>query len=169
VKVTIENVLRVRPEIFWTRLFFALDYNEGLYRELRFESYELLELEQLDHGRIRRVLRAAPPLSGPQLLRQRLKEHVFYTEEGVYDPARGLWEFENRSSVSLGRTHITGSIRAEPHSEGLRHIVDLDLRVSAFGLGSTIERAIEKSTRESYRVTTAYTNAFAAQRGLSAS
>ena len=158
-------MFRVRPEIFWTHLFFADDYNEGLYRELRFESYRVLSLERLADGRVRRTLRAAPPLSGPELVRRTLKERIFYDEEGVYDPARGTWEFVNRSSVAAGTTQIAGTIRVEPHPEGLRHIVDLDLRVSALGLGVVIERAIEKSTRESYAITTAYTNAYAERRG----
>jgi len=166
VKARIENVFHVRPDVFWTRLFFATDYNEGLYRELSFESYEVLSLETLADGRVRRTLRAAPPLSGPELVKQKLKGRIYYTEEGTYDPERGVWEFVNRSSVAAGNTQIAGTIRVEPHAAGLTHIVDLDVNVSALGLGSLIERAIEKSTRDSYRVTTAYTNAFALQRGL---
>lgn len=167
VKSRIENVFHVRPELFWTRLFFATDYNEGLYRELRFETYEVLSLETLPDGRIKRVLRAAPPLNAPGLLRRKLSERVFYTEEGTYEPARGVWEFVNHSSVAAGSTEVAGSIRVEPHAEGLKHIVELDVNVSALGLGSLIERAIEKNTRESYRVATAYTNDFARQHGLS--
>lgn len=165
-KTTIENVFRVSPELFWTRLFFDDAYNDGLYRALKFESYEVLELERLDDGRVRRKLRAAPPLNGPAIVRERLKSRVFYTEEGTYDPARSVWEFQNHTSVAAGTTQIRGVIRVEPHEQGLRHVVDLDLNVSAFGLGGLIERAIEKNTRESYRVTTEYTNAFAEQHGL---
>jgi hypothetical protein len=166
VKSTIENVFRVAPELFWSRLFFDGEYNDGLYRALKFESYEVLELSKFDDGRVWRKLRAAPPLNGPAIVRERLKSRVYYTEEGTYDPARGVWEFENRTSVAAGTTQIRGTIRVEPHPEGLKHVVDLDLNVSAFGLGGVIERAIEKNTRESYRVTTEYTNAFAEQHGL---
>jgi hypothetical protein len=38
--------------------------------------------------------------------------------------------------------------------------------VSALGLGTLVERAIEKNTRESYRTTTRYTNQFAEAHGL---
>jgi hypothetical protein len=72
----------------------------------------------------------------------------------------------NHASVAAGTTQVSGSIRVEPHPAGLTHIVALELRVAALGLGSLVERAIEKSTRESYRVTAAYTHAFAAARGL---
>jgi hypothetical protein len=162
----IESLFRVTPEQFWQRLFFDAEYNAGLYRELGFESYEVLSLERHPDGRVTRRLKAEPPLSGPALLKRQLRGRIYYTEEGVYDPARQVWEFVNHSSVAAGSTHISGSIQVEPHAEGLRHVVALDIRVTALGLGSMIERAIEKNTRESYRVTTAYTNAFAVQHGL---
>ena len=165
-QTTIENLLRVRPEVFWQRLFFDAEYNDGLYRELGFEGYEVLELTRASDGRVRRVLRAAPPLSGPAVLKRTLKGRVYYTEDGTYDPARGSWEFVNHTSVAAGTTRVSGSIRAEEHPEGLSHVVVLDVSVTALGLGGMIERTIVKSTRESYRVATAYTNAFAAARGL---
>lgn len=168
-KTRIENVFRVRPEVFWTRLFFDAGYNEGLYRALRFESYEVLSLERFADGSVKRSLRATPPLSGPALLRQRLQGHIYYVEEGTYDAARRLWQFTNRTSVAAGTTQVAGTIAVEPHAEGAKHVVELDVRVSALGLGGMIERAIEKSTRDSYRVTTEYTNAYAAQHGLLAS
>jgi hypothetical protein len=166
VKATIESVFRVRPDVFWQRLFFDADYNAGLYRALGFESYEVLGLRRHEDGRIERSLRAEPPLSGPDMLKRQLRGRIYYVEEGSYDPARGVWEFVNRTSVAAGSTHVAGVITVAPHAEGLSHVVELDVRVSALGLGSLVERAIEKSTRESYRTTTRYTNEYAAQHGL---
>ena len=162
---TIENVLAVRPDVFW-QLFFDPAYNEGLYRELRFDSYEVLALDRAADGTIRRKLRAVPPLSGPEILKRQLRGMVYYIEEGTYDPVRDVWEFENHTSVKAGTTRVTGSIRLEPIPEGTRQIVALDVRVSALGLGSLVERQIEKGTRESYRVASAYANAYAASHGL---
>lgn len=165
-KATIESVFRVRPEVFWQHLFFDAEYNAGLYRELQFESYEVLEQTAHADGRITRSLRAEPPLSGPDLLKRQLRGRIYYIEDGTYDPASGAWVFENRTSVAAGTTHVSGVIRALPHDEGMLHVVELEIRVSALGLGSLVERAIEKNTRESYRVNTLYTNAFAARHGL---
>ena len=165
-KAIIESIFRVRPEVFWQRLFFDADYNAGLYRELGFESYEVQSLERLPDGKVRRRLKAEPPLSGPELLRKQLRGRIYYTEEGTYDPDRGVWEFVNHSSVKAGTTSVSGTIRALPHASGMQHVVELDVSVSALGLGGMIERAIEKNTRDSYRVTTAYTNRFAEERGL---
>lgn len=162
----IENVLRVSPEVFWQRLFFDADYNGRLYSLLGFEAYEVQVLETLADGRVRRVLRAEPPIKAPDLLKRRLKGKVFYTEEGFYDPVRAVWEFVNESSVASDSTKVSGSIRAEPHPEGMLHLVELDIQVRAFGFGSMVEKAIEKNTRESYRVSTEFTNAYVQEHGL---
>ncbi|HEY6878399.1 MAG TPA: DUF2505 family protein [Polyangiales bacterium] len=165
-QATIESIFHVAPDVFWARLFFDPDYNAGLYRALSFESYEVLSLETKPDGRIVRKLRAEPPLSGPEIVRKALRGRIYYVEEGTYDPARSVWEFVNDSSVKAGETRVAGTIRALPHPQGMLHRVELDISVSALGLGSIIERQIEKSTRESYQVTTRYTNAFVAERGL---
>jgi len=162
----IENVLRVTPAVFWERLFFDADFNRGLYEALGFEAYEVQKLERMPDGKIRRTLRAEPPINAPSLIKSRLKGKVFYTEEGVYDPARSIWEFANESSVASDSTRVSGSIRAEPHEAGMLHVVELEILVKAFGLGSVVERVIEKNTRDSYRVTTEYTNAYAERCGL---
>jgi hypothetical protein len=167
VKTTIENVVHVSPSVFWERLFFDDAYNEGLYRALSFRSYEVLNLTRLPDGRIERSLRAEPPINGPELLKRGLRGRIYYTEQGTYDPARSEWTFVNQSSVAAGTTKVRGLIRVQPHPEGLRHVVELEVNVSALGLGSLVERAIEKNTRESYRVATSYTNEFARTLGLS--
>jgi hypothetical protein len=167
VQTQIESIFHVAPDVFWTRLFFDAEYNAGLYRALGFESYQVLSLETHPDGRVERKLRAEPPLSGPELLRKALRGRIYYVEHGSYDPARQLWQFTNESSVKAGDTRVAGTIRALPHPLGMRHQVELEISVSALGLGSLIEKQIEKSTRESYLVTTSYTNAYAAERGLS--
>jgi hypothetical protein len=166
-RTRIENVFHVTPEVFWRQLFFDAEFNQALYAELGFEVYEIKKLETLPDGKVRRLLRAEPPINAPSLIKDRLKGRVFYHEEGTYDPARGVWEFVNESSVASDSTRVSGTIRAEKHPEGMLHVVELDIVVKAFGLGSMIERMIEKNTRDSYRVTTAFVNAYARERGLS--
>jgi hypothetical protein len=167
VQATIESIFHVAPDVFWTRMFFDAEYNAGLYRALGFESYDVLSLERHADGRIERKLRAEPPLSGPEILRKALRGRIYYVEHGTFDSARQVWEFANESSLKAGDTRVAGTIRALPHAEGMLHRVELEISVSALGLGSLIEKQIEKSTRESYLVTTTYTNAYALERDLS--
>jgi hypothetical protein len=165
-EVRITNLFRVTPEVFWQRLFFDAEYNRGLYQALGFARCEVQSVETDQHGCVRRVLRAVPPIKAPELVRKRLEGRLYYLEDGSYDPRSGAWTFESVPSVAAESTKISGVIRAEPAAGGMHHVVDLSLQVSAFGLGSLIERVIEKNTRESYRLTAEYTNTFVSSPGF---
>jgi hypothetical protein len=156
--VRIINVFRVSPEVFWQQLFFDHEYNRGLYRALGFAQCEVESLETGTDGRVRRVIRAVPPIKAPEVVRRKLEGRLYYLEDGSYDPRSGLWTFKSVPSIAAESTKISGVIRAEPDAAGMRHVVDLSLQVSAFGVGGLIERVIEKNTRESYRLTAEYTN-----------
>ena len=159
-EVRITNVFRVSPQMFWERLFFDAEYNRGLYQALGFSLCEVKRLETDENGCVRRVLRAVPPIKAPDIIRKKLEGRLYYLEDGRYDPRTGLWQFHNEPSIAAESTKIGGVIRAEPDGAGMRHVVDLSVQVSAFGLGGLIERIIEKNTRDSYRMTAQYTNAF---------
>lgn len=160
-RASIENIFAVSPAAFWNELFFDADYNAGLYRELGFASYQVLEQQSRDDGSIRRLLRAEPPINAPGFIKKRLEGRIFYTEEGTYFPARGEWTFASGVNLAADYSKVSGTIRAEPHAQGMKHVVELDIEVHAFGLGAVIERLIEKNTRESYKTVTRFTNAFA--------
>lgn len=165
-RATFENALHVTPEVFFERLFFDADYNAGLYEKLGFQSYEVTELTELPDGNIRRSLRAEPPIHAPGLVQRRLSGKVYYTESGVFDRREQAWTFETVPSVASSQAQIRGRITLRPHAEGCIHVCELEVNVRAFGLGSMIERSIEQNTRDSYRINTDYTNAFARERGL---
>lgn len=165
-RARIENVFHITPETFWETLFFDDEYNARLYKELGFAVVEVLALEDLGNGRIRRALRAEPPVNAPDILKKRLKDKLAYEEEGIYDKHAQRWDFTSKSNVAREAAKIGGSITTEPHPEGMLHIVELDVSISALGLGNIIERVIEKNVRESYKVTTRFTNAYAAEKGL---
>jgi hypothetical protein len=162
-EVRIVNLLRVSPETFWQRLFFDRDYNTGLYQALGFAHCDVESLETSAEGRVRRVIKAVPPLKAPELVRRKLEGRLYYREDGTYDPRTGLWTFKIVPSVGSESTKISGVIRAEPEAAGMRQIVELSTHVSAFGVGGVIERVIEKNTRESYRLTAQYTNDYVAR------
>jgi hypothetical protein len=165
-QVRITNVFRVSPRVFWQRLFFDAEYNRGLYQALGFSVCEVQRLETAPDGCVRRVLRAVPPIKAPEVVQRRLEGRLYYLEDGSYDPRTELWTFKSEPSLAPESTKISGVIRAEPDSAGMRHVVDLSVQVSAFGLGSLIERVIEKNTRESYRATAEYTNDFVKRPGF---
>jgi hypothetical protein len=162
----IENIFRVTEATFWDVLFFEHEYNARLHKELGFDTYEVRAIEDLGDGKVRRLLRAEPPLKVPEMLRKKLQSRLYYEEEGVYDRLARRWEFSSNTSVARDSTKISGVITTRPHPEGTLHVVELDVRITALGLGSMIEKLVEKNVRESYAVTTRFTNAYAAEKGL---
>ena len=165
-RARIENVFHVRPDTFWNVLFFDEEYNARLYRELGFDAVEVRALEELGEGRVRRTLRAEPPVNAPAMLKKKLQSKLSYEEEGVYDRKAQRWQFKSTSSIAPESTRIGGAITSAPHAQGMLHIVELDVHIQALGLGGLIEKVVERNVRESYKVTTRFTNAYAAEKGL---
>lgn len=161
-----EMILYVTPETFWQRLFFDAEYLDGMYRALGFSGFEVPSLETDAEGRVHRTLRVVPQFHAPAIVKRKLEGKLYYVEEGVFEPGQALWSFRTIPSVAADHARIAGTIRAEPHPEGLRHVFALDAHVTAFGLGSLIERAVEKNTRDSLHKTGEFTNAYAARKGL---
>jgi hypothetical protein len=168
VEVQIVNTIRVSPTTYWEQLFFDPEYLRGLYVALAFPSCEVQQQSVDAQGRTRRVLRAVPPFSAPDFIRKKLEGRLFYTEDGTYDPRSGRWSFSTAVSVASDKVDIRGVIHTEPAAQGLRHVLDLSAKVSAFGVGPLFEKLIEKNTRDSYTVMADFTNRFAAQRGIAA-
>jgi hypothetical protein len=166
VHAQIVNIIHVTPAVYWEKLFFDPDYHRELYQKLTFPRCDVELLETDAEGRVRRVLRAVPPLHAPEFIQKQLAGKLFYIEDGTYDPKTGLWTFKNDVSVASESVKIRGVIRTEPIRQGLRHVLDLDATVKVFGVGSLFEHLIEKNTRDSYTVMREFTNQFAAKRGL---
>ncbi|HEX6242246.1 MAG TPA: DUF2505 domain-containing protein [Polyangiales bacterium] len=168
-EVQIVNTIRVTPPTYWGQLFFDPDYLRGLYVALAFPLCEVQQQSVDTEGRTRRVLRAVPPFSAPDFIRKKLEGRLFYTEDGTYDPRTGRWSFSTAVSVASDKVDIRGVIHTEPVAHGLRHVLDLTAKVSAFGVGPLFERLIEKNTRDSYAVMADFTNRFALERGFAVS
>lgn len=166
-KFQLTHVLSVSPATFWGRLFFDRTYNEHLYQALGFANMQVLELEERADGCVRRLLRAEPPLHVPAILKSKLQGKIFYTEDGIYDPAAQTWVFRSIPSVVPDQVSITGRIQLSPHAKGALHAVEVEARVTAWGVGALIERVIERNTRDSFAITTQFIDRWAAEKGLS--
>ena len=162
----IRNLLHVTPETFWDRLFFDQDFNEGVYREMGFETYAVEREERNEAGDVERVVRGVPPLRVPGIIKRRLDGRVYYREEGQLEAATGVWSFVSQPSVVPDQVDIRGRIHLEPHPEGCTHVCELNTRITAWGIGRLIERIVDRNTRESYTVFTAFTNRWAREKGL---
>lgn len=162
----VRNVLHVAPDVFWARLFFDAGYTEKLYEALEFDRYEVLSERREDNGDVKRVVRGFPPLNAPGIIKRRLGAKLHYDEDGTFDAGRGVWSFRTVPSVVPDQVHIGGEIQLEPHPQGCTHVVRMRTKVTAWGLGPLVERIIDRNTRSSYATFTQFTNAYAAEHGL---
>ncbi len=161
----LSNVLRVAPATFWDQLFFDEAYNQGLYVALGFANMQVLKLDR-EPSAVHRTLRAEPPIHAPAVLKRKLVGKLFYTEAGTFDLSTRRWTFQSIPSVLPDQVSIRGEIELLPHADGSLHRVDLDVRVTAWGIGSIIEHVIERNTRESFATTLAFTERWAKEKGL---
>jgi hypothetical protein len=166
-KFQITSMFRVSPEIFWRDLFFDADYNAGLYQALGFPHCEVQRLDRAPDGTVHRRLRVVPLIKAPLIIRRKLEDRFFYIEEGTFEPSTRLWRFQTIPSMAPDHTKISGVIHTQPNDKGgMEHVLHLTADITAFGLGTLLERAVESNTRDSYRRTVEFTDAYAARKGL---
>ena len=165
-KFTLRHAVHLSPATFWQRVFFDDEYNRLLYVALGFADMRVLSLDSPADGKIRRVLRAEPPINLPMVLKRKLQGKVFYTEQGHFEPATQSWAFQSIPSVLSDQMSIQGRLQLLPHPEGSTHVVDLDVRVTAWGMGPLLEGLIERNARDSFATTVGFTNRWAEQKGL---
>lgn len=165
-KLQIVSHFSVSPTVFWRDLFFDADYNRGLYEALGFPHCEVQRLDKEADGTVHRRLRVVPTIKAPAIIRRKLEDRFFYIEEGTLEPGTQLWRFRTIPSMLPESVNISGVIRTQPHERGMEHVLDLTAVVTAFGLGTLFERAVESNTRESYQRTVEFTDAYARRHGL---
>jgi len=165
-KFQITSIFRVSPTVFWRDVFFDAEYNRGLYEALGFPHCEVQRLDRQPDGSVHRRLRVVPLIKAPAIIRRKLEDRFYYVEEGNLDPRTQLWSFQTLPSIAPDSTRIHGVVRTAPHGDGMEHVLDLTAVVTAFGLGSLFERAVESNTRDGYRRTVEFTDAYTARMGL---
>ncbi len=164
---TIRNTFHTDPESYWNRMFFDPEYNDRLYEALGFTSFEVLELTGEPGGPRTRRMRTEPAAEAPAVVRKLIGDSLTYTESGSFDPVEALWVYEIKTNKLHDKIHIGGRLWVEPTANGIERIAEVDVRVKVFGVGGAIERFVEKTTRESYVKTAAFTNAFIEEKGFS--
>ena len=70
---------------------------------------------------------------------------------------------------SADSIYVGGRIYVQPHPQGAEHICELEACVSVFGIGSMVEKILDKNTRDSFGVTARFVARWAEQHGLLAS
>ncbi len=166
-KFTVRNQFDTNVDTYWNEIFFSEEYNSRLYREgLGFKGFELIELTGEKGQRRTRKLRTEPAADAPAVVRKLIGDSLSYTETGSWDPATKVWSYSISTSKLSDKIRIGGRLWAEPRGDKLERIAEIEIEVKILGVGGTIEKFLEKTTRESYVKATDFTNRFIAEKGL---
>jgi hypothetical protein len=168
VKFTVRHVFNTDVDTYWNEIFFSPEYNERLYREaLGFKDFAVLELTGERGQRRTRKMRTEPAAEAPAVVKKLIGDSLSYTESGSFDPAAKVWTYTIQTSKLSDKVHIGGRLWAEPRGDKkLERCAEIEVDVKIFGVGGTIEKFIEKTTRDSYENATRFTNQFIAEKGL---
>lgn len=154
------------PETFFSEaVYFDPQYHDGLYRELRFRSWEVVEHREED-GRVHEVRIKKPERDLPAAVRKALGvEAIEYREEVSYDRRSLSYTFRVIPNVLPGKIRIEGCYHLFPAGEGrcVRE-VEMEIEVKVFGVGSLVERHLAEDLRHSYDVAAAFTRRWIAER-----
>jgi Protein of unknown function (DUF2505) len=153
-------------ETYWWKCVFDKDYNELLYKELRFPRYELLHYE--DDGKVVRrkalVQPLLPPLPGP--VKKVIGDGLAYTEEGTFDRAVGRYIFTATPNALGEKATTEGNMFVEKLGDKrIARVAKMHVEVRVFMVGGLIEDQIMNSMRASYEKAAAFTNAYVKDKG----
>lgn len=167
-RFTLRNVFETDADSYWSKVFFDPEYNKRLYLDaLGFKGFELLELTG-EHGGVRtRRIRVEPKTDAPAVVSKLIGGDITYVEDGRFDPKTQIWSFTTTPSKLADKIRISGKFWVEPRGEKrIERACETEIEVKIFGVGGAVESFIEKTTRDSYAKTEAFTNAFIREKGL---
>ncbi|MBZ0120480.1 MAG: DUF2505 domain-containing protein [Sandaracinaceae bacterium] len=168
-KFTIKNVFDTDVDSYWNKCFFDREYNERLYsREgLDFHSFAILEQTGGPGENRTRVLRTEPKSDAPAVVKKLIGDSLAYTEKGSWDAKTKTWSYQITTSKLADKIHIGGKFWVEPRGpKQCERISEVEIEVKIFGVGGTIEKFVEKTTRESYQKTYQFTQKYIQEKGL---
>jgi hypothetical protein len=167
-RYTIRHTFNTDADTFWSKLFFDPAYNETLFKQhLKFNLYNVLELQHAPDGSVHRRVECAPPVEVPAVVKKVIGDSTSYVEDGRFDPKTKRFTVEATPKVGADRIQTKMAMWVEPRGDKqIERIVEVDSNVKVFGVGKIIEGFIEKETRASYDSAAAFTNKWIAEKGL---
>jgi uncharacterized protein DUF2505 len=158
-KLTVHHAINCTPEAFW-ELYLDPDFTRRLHLEgLGSTSVEVLSQETDADGIVRRRLRYGQRPDAPGPVRKLFGDEVVTTEDGTFDPARGLWSFTLIPGTLADKTNLHGTMRLREASGGASdQEFTLEAKVKMLGVGGIVEKFIERQARDSQAKAAAYVN-----------
>lgn len=166
-RFTTRHRLNTDAETYWGRIFFDDEYQRRTFMDaLHCLSHEKLAQTGDVGGPITRKQQSSQQLDAPGPVRKLIGQEIGYIEEGTFDPDAGTWTFTLTTSKLPDKIKVKGVFRLEPADDGVDLVSDMETSVRIFGIGPIFEKFIEKSTRDAYDNTAAFTNEFIKEKGF---
>jgi hypothetical protein len=150
---TIRHRLPARsPDVYWRGIVFATEIQEQIYRELGYESAQVLsQTGTLEEG-MTRVFVFSQPLRTPGPLKRIFGDRQVLTERGSFDPNTQVFTFEVVPEGALAqRIRVRGQTRAVAvAADAIERICELECSCSIPALSSIAERFIVSSNQDIY-------------------
>lgn len=167
-KFTVRHQFNTDPDTYWSKLFFDPEYNTRLYKgALGFDVFEILEITGEPGGKRTRKILTEPKSDAPAVVKKLIGDSLQYTETGTYDPDKKLWTYNIVTSKLADRVKIGGHLWAESKGDHkMERVAEIEIVVKILVGSGTVEKFIEKTTRESYEKATKFTNEYIAEKKL---
>jgi hypothetical protein len=157
-KIELRHQINCTGPQFW-KTYLDPDFTRRLHTEaLGSTSFELLSQEGTVRKGIHRTLRYGQKPEGPGPVMKLFGNEVITTETGTFDPASGTWTFHLVPGTLGDKTDVRGSIRLEPHGKTCEQVFTLEAKVRILGVGSIVERFIERQARDTQDRAVAFLN-----------
>lgn len=145
------------------RLFFDEEFNIALCRALKLDRV-LVKREEKD-GVIARAVRVGPEREIPAPVAKVLGAvKIEYTEylDYKFGSYRGTWK--TVSSLMTDKVDSSGTFSFRAQGDGVLRLVEGEVKVRVFGLGSIVERFIVADVERSYQNAAQFTEEWIAKR-----
>lgn len=131
-------------------VYFSEAFNQGVAREIGLKERRLVEETTLDDGRVQRRVRMVPSVQLPLPVKKLIGDHeISYDEVSTFDPTTNEVAYFI-DSAAKERIEVKGSIRFLPSPNGVRRVIDGEVKAHVFGLGKVIEKLVESEVTKSY-------------------
>lgn len=163
IDIHLEHTFECSPADYLRHVYFDPEHTRALYLEgLGMSGLQIVTDEERPGGARTRVLEVKlKELDLPATVQKLLRGGLGYRETTTYDPGSGESRFSSTFNQLTDRLEMSGRMRVLAAGEGrCRRLADLRVGAKVFGVGSLVERVMEKITRESWEQASAFSRAW---------
>lgn len=164
-KFVCEHVIRGISQADYEKLYFDEDFNVAMCKAVNLDR-SLIKRDD-DGKHLTRHVKVSPrdrEVPGP-VAKIVGTTKVEYVEQLDYDWGRYRGTWRSISSIMTDKVESSGTLRFEAAGDGVKRIVDGDVKVKIFGVGGVIERFIIADVEKSYEQAAEFTRRWLAEKG----